>query len=319
MESPRPERLDFLGQAALPLARAFGGLLADAFAGLGAGGFLFRTPPLGADPAFGELGDPARQERWPELVASPGLEHLFAPRAAGALAQCYTGGRAPMNPDLERAGCADPRGVHAMYAATPYVLLVDRRRLGRDPVPRTWGGLLDPALEGRIIVGGARGIPSTLLLAYLHQAFGRGGLRRLAAGVKEVWHPSRMARRAGALAGEGAAVYVLPWLFARACPRRAETLVVWPEDGAFISPMFLLSRSRLRPGLERVADAVRGTGFGRLAAGMGFASANPRVDNRLPPGARLRWLGWDYVQGRDMEALTSGLREEYLAFKQNPG
>jgi len=217
------------------------------------------------------------------------------------------------------AELVDPKGWIGVFAAAPYVLLVDRRRLGGLPVPRRWADLLDPLYRGQVVFGGWRregqqryGQYSKFFLLSILRLFGADGLARLLANVPGLLHSAQMPRMAGTDSSPGG-IYVLPWSLADICPRRSETEVVWPEEGALAYPLWLTVKSAER---QRLAPLVGHFHGGELADYLNdnrYPALCPQAASILPDGAGFHWLGWDYLRhratARDIQAAC-GLFED---------
>lgn len=122
-----------------------------------------------------------------------------------------------------------------------------------------------------------------------------------------------MAKAAGSADLSGAAVYIIPWFFASLCHRKEAVSVVWPEDGAFTSPLYLLAKKEKYNDLATVIDYVTGAELGRKSTQSCLPSLNPLVDVHLPEGASFKWLGWDYMKSHDVAELKDQAHELFIA------
>lgn len=211
--------------------------------------------------------------------------------------------RPRLNQDFADLDIEDPEGEFNLYSGYPTVFLVDKKRLGNRPVPRTWEDLLNPIYENDITIGGGHGRISDEVPLYLFQQFGMDGLKKLEHNVRTAAHPAEMAKRAGTANTQGTAIYVMLLFFARACGKTDETEIVYPQDGVIFSPAFILVRRGMTEKYRMLIDYVTGSAFGALSAQNGFPVVVPDVDNRLPAGVKLRWLGWDFIHSHNMDAL----------------
>lgn len=211
-------------------------------------------------------------------------------------------------------GIPDPRKAYSIYGIFPYVMMVDRHKLGSLPVPGRWSDLLDPVYRNNIIIGGPDGV-NELLLLDLYRELGETAIKQLAANVKDTWHAAQMAKTAGTGSVKGAAIYVLPWFFAKTCPHTRAVSIIWPEDGALANPMYFLVKKSRAADLRPLVDFVRGTEFGARMAETYFPSLHPETDNHLPEKAKFKWLGWDFVYAQDIgrliEYITKIFRDEW--------
>jgi ABC-type Fe3+ transport system substrate-binding protein len=210
-----------------------------------------------------------------------------------------------INKEFLDAGCVDPKGVYTMYAVTPSVMLVDKNKLKDLPMPRTWGDLLNPIYENNIILGGNSEELSDAVVFYIYKEYGEEGVKKLLHNTKNLWHRSKMSKTAGTLNTEGAAIYIMSWFFAKVCPNTDKTNIVWPEDGALVNPMCMLAKESKLSQMNTLIDFVTGEELGNKLADSYFPSLNFEVDNKLPEGAKFKWLGWDYIRENNIEDIKN--------------
>ena len=126
-------------------------------------------------------------------------------------------------------------------------------------------------------------------------------------------HPSQTVGRFARKQAQPA-VSVVPYFFSRMTMGAKGMEFVWPEDGAMISPVFLLLKRNAHPQARRVAELLASKQVGEILAHKGnFPSRPPEVDNRLPEGAGFDWLGWSYVRDNDLGAMIPELRASFDA------
>lgn len=217
-----------------------------------------------------------------------------------------------INKDFEGAGCIDPEGIFAMYCVSPTILLIDKKQLGDLPVPKTWSDLLNPIYKDKIIISGSEDSIFETDLLYIYKEHGEEGLIKLAHNIKDAWHPSKMSKTAGTNSKLGAAIYATSWFFAKVCPRTDETFILWPEDGALIHPLCMTSKVSKHEEVKVFTDYITGAEFGKRCAGNSYASLNPEVDNKLPEGAKFKWLGWDFLRNNNMEKLIKETNDLFI-------
>lgn len=243
----------------------------------------------------------------PEVVLSLGYERVFG-RSFLARGEYRAVEVGPLRDTFRQSGLADPCGRVTAFAGTPFVLLVDHRRLGPLPVPRRWEDLLEKDYAGEIMApGGELGISSVVLLHYASR-HGLEAMRRFASQVRGCAHGSRVARSAREDAVP-AALAIVPWIYAQ-CVRGVDVEVVWPEEGAIFSPMWMAAREDASQEALELADFFAGPGFGEEAGAFLCPWASREVSDILPEGARLAWCGWDFLDSVDLEAYSAHLRLE---------
>ena len=246
----------------------------------------------------------------PDIIITPGFNSFFHPHFVQRFIK--TGQFASVNRfagdrHLAALGITDTDGHYSMLAMNLLVLVVDHTRLGARPVPRSWADLLEPDYAKCIAIRGNRdgSFCETLLLA-LHKDFGDAGLTRLGRNVAWGWHPSQMVKSAGSGREETPALSAMPLFFANNLKHRANVSIVWPEDGALVSPVTMLVKAEKHEELRELIDFLAGPEVAGICAGAAFPAVHPEVDNALPDNASFKWVGWDYVKSRDLKALIAG-------------
>lgn len=130
--------------------------------------------------------------------------------------------------------------------------------------------------------------------------------------MKLALHSAEMARIAGSSDSKGVGVYIIPWFFAKLCTKK-DVLIVWPDDGVFTSPLYLLAKKEKIETLAPLINYVTGEGLGKKSARSCLPALNPLVDNNLPEEARFKRLGWDYLKSNDAAAQKDQAHEYFIA------
>lgn len=303
-----PGRLDLLLYAPCPVKLAVKERI-DAVAGDAAGRPLAIHIPMGCtsvdpyDPLYQET-DP---ERLPGIIASIGFGDFFRKgfverfADAGLFEAVLPDAVHPMLADL-----VDPKGRYVVYGLTPYVFMIDSQRLGDVPPPKRWADLLDPRYRGQINMCGDGDDMADAVLISVFKDHGMEGIKRFAANTRGLMHSSRMAKSGGAPNAGG--VYILPYFFAETSKQPAHMRMIWPEDGAAASPLYFLAKRSERERLGGLIDFFR-RGFGEIESARWFLPLGGPMPESLPEGARVKWPGWDFIDGNDV----TGLRDELNA------
>ncbi|AHF89170.1 hypothetical protein OPIT5_01785 [Opitutaceae bacterium TAV5] len=305
--------LDYLGYAPCPVRSEMRKRLHASFRRAGLDPVWYVPSGCHEENVYDNLwqdGDPAR---FPGIVSDLGLEDLLRPafvsRALDAGVYTPLSPALPVRDAFRDAGFADPAGIHHVYAVFPYVILADLEKLGSRPLPSGWADLLHPRYRGDVVINGEAGDIHEVLLFNLYRDHGEAGLAALGANVRDFCHPSRMAKAAGSGDPDGAALYVLPWFFAKSAPRRERTALVWPVEGAYANPLYLFARPDRRPPAQHVLDFLTRGEWPALLARVGFPPATPGAPD-LP--GKLRWPGWEFVRNHDLATLRVPLNEAFM-------
>ena len=249
-----------------------------------------------------------RADDLPPLLITPGVNQLFGSQF---LSQVLDSGQyadaAGYPKDVARAEnvLRDPLGYATVLAANVTLMVVDHSKLESRPVPQCWEDLLAPDFAGAVLMrGNGKTYCETSLLAW-YQLFGKVGLADIGRSVREGYHPAQMAKIAGTGHPSGAAVSVMPYFFARNIRHQDEVSLVWPNEGVIASPVTLLAKRAIAPGLRQFAEWLAGPTMARLFSRAGLPTPHPEVDSGLPVGTPYLWSGWERARSTDLSAALS--------------
>ncbi|HEY5956924.1 MAG TPA: ABC transporter substrate-binding protein [Polyangiaceae bacterium] len=239
----------------------------------------------------------------PALLMTPGVTKLYAKGFLDAVLDAghYEDVAAYPRDELRReTGLRDPKGHATVLAANVTLMVVDHTQLGERDVPRAWKDLLAPQFQHSVIMrGNGRTFCETTLLAW-QLLFGNAGLTSLGSAVRDGRHPAQMAKVAGTGSSDGAAVYVMPYFFARNIRHREQVSLIWPEEGVIASPVTLLAKRNLPPHLRAFAAWLAGPTVARLFTLAGLPTPHPEVPSGLPSSIRYVWSGWGSARSIDL-------------------
>jgi len=247
-------------------------------------------------------------EDLPDIFLSAGFEAFFDRRNMarfrdkGVFSDRSWTGRNPLFADYD---LEDPHGHYTMLAVVPAVFLVDRTRLAEgEEGPRSWAELLDERFTGRLALPvGDFDLFNGILLT-IWKLFGDEGVAALSRNLQQGMHPSQVAGRFAPRTGEGPTVSVIPYFFSRMAGFNPDAEIVWPAEGAIVSPIFMLTKTEAEPAARKVAEFFASRAAGEILAHRGlFPSCHPEVENRVPDPAPFLWLGWDFILEHDLGDL----------------
>lgn len=263
------------------------------------------------------IGGITSPDELPDIVISPGFNSFYEPPfvsrfiATGLFSSVNTfaGDR-----HLARLEVSDPNGRYTMLAMNLLVPVADLKRLGDRPVPRRWSDLLLPVYDDSLAIRGHKdGTFCETLLMTIFKDAGEDGLRALGRNVRFGWHPSQMVKAALGSSPDAPAISVMPLFFARNLQGRDDMKIVWPEDGALISPVTMLVKTDKREELADLLGFLTGRQVSAIFADAFFPALHPEVDNRLPEDASFKWIGWDYLVENDVKVLIAAANAAFRA------
>ncbi|BBB92100.1 MAG TPA: ABC transporter substrate-binding protein [Methylomusa anaerophila] len=218
----------------------------------------------------------------------------------------------PVNSSLSGIDIVDTDGCYNVVAINPVVVVIDCKRLGSLPLPKTWDDLLKPEFEQMVVLNGCPGDFDDMVLLNIYKQYGDDGIAALKRSVRYGMHPSEMIRSMAGNKADLPPIHVMPHFFANTIAPPIEAKVIWMEDGTLITPLSFLVKSTKTEELAELIAFLTGPEFGRICAGAYFPSLHPNVKNRLPANAVLKWLGWDYIRGQDTADLLARLNRNFI-------
>jgi ABC-type Fe3+ transport system substrate-binding protein len=199
----------------------------------------------------------------------------------------------------------DPLKQYSIIGVVPAVFMVNVDELNGREMPKSWEDLLKPEFESSISLPMRDLDLFNALLLHIHQRYGEEGITRLGRNLLRSMHPAEMVKSPTKRASAGIpAVTIMPYFFTKMAMKNSPLKTVWPEDGAIISPIFLLAKKSSKDKTKRFVDFFFSKEVGELLSSNGhFPSTNPEVDNGLSDNQKFMWLGWDYINNNDIGSL----------------
>jgi len=196
----------------------------------------------------------------------------------------------------------DPNGDYSMIGVVPAVFLINTMVLGDRPMPKTWKDLLDPIYKGSISLPVSDFDLFNAILIHLYKEFGIEAVKTLGKSLISSMHPAQMVK-SEKRSRIKPAISIMPYFFTKMALPGSVMKAVWPEDGAIISPIFMLSKADKEEELKEITDMFMSTSTGEILSHKGlFPSVNENVDNRLV-GKTFKWIGWNYIDNNDIGSI----------------
>jgi len=193
----------------------------------------------------------------------------------------------------------DPSGDYSMLGVVPAVFLVNTNVLGDRPMPRTWSDLFNPIYENSISLPVSDFDLFNAILIHLHKEFGDEALTKLGKSLVKSMHPAEMVK-SERRARIKPAISIMPYFFTKMALPGSVMKAIWPEDGAIISPIFMLTKRSKKEELKEIGDMFTSLKTAEILAHRGlFPSINKDVDNKLKNN-KFKWIGWDYINNNDI-------------------
>lgn len=207
----------------------------------------------------------------------------------------------------------DPRNQYSILGVVPAVFMVNESLLGDRPCPRSWKDLFAPEFANSVALPVRDLDLFNALLLGLYQAYGEEGVKAMGRSLLQSMHPAQMVKTGKKTLGNAPVVTVMPYFFTLMAGEDSKLTPIWPEDGAVISPIFLLAKAsaaeKARPFAQFLGSKEMGQVF---AEGGKFPSTHPEVDNHLSSDKTFLWPGWDFIYSHDIGTLLPQLETMFF-------
>ena len=242
----------------------------------------------------------------PDLFISAGFELFFDEKFLGKyksenLFEDITGIQ-EYNEDFQEYGLKDPNGQYSMLGIVPAVFLVNKDEMKGRKIPESWEELMSGEFENNVSLPISDFDLFNALMLNIYKKYGEEGIRKLAGILQKSMHPSEMVKSHMKI--ERPAITIMPYFFTWMVREGSPMELVWPKDGAIISPIFMLSKKDTKINTKTIADFFASKQTGEILAHKGkMPSVNPEVDNMIPAENKYMWLGWDFIKENDISSL----------------
>ncbi|MGO1470257.1 MAG: ABC transporter substrate-binding protein [Tissierella sp.] len=215
-----------------------------------------------------------------------------------------------MNKDFQNdhIDLQDPDGNYSIIGVVPAVFLVNKEEIGDREFPKTWKDLFKEEFRGEVSLPIGDFDLFNAILLNIYKTYGKEGLEGLGKSFMRNLHPSEMVK--SYKKKDKPTVTIMPYFFTKMITGKGPMVPVWPEDGAVISPIFLLSKGKKEEKLKPFVDYFASKEIGEILSHNGkFPSTNIEVDNELKDSQKFMWLGWDFINNNDIGRLLKECEE----------
>ncbi|MDM8534569.1 ABC transporter substrate-binding protein [Clostridiaceae bacterium HSG29] len=197
----------------------------------------------------------------------------------------------------------DPDNQYSMIGVVPAVFLINTDELDGRKMPTSWEELLTEEYENKVSLPIGDFDLFNAILLNVYKKYGEDGIKRLGKSLLSSMHPSEMVK-SHIKNIQKPIVTIMPYFFTKMTKRGGPMEAIWPEDGAILSPIFMLSKKEKNEKLKPIVDFFASKNVGEILSHNGkFPSVNPNVDNMISSEDKYMWLGWDYIKGNDIGNL----------------
>ncbi len=197
----------------------------------------------------------------------------------------------------------DSKGNYYIMALNYLVMVVDLTKLNGRNIPQSFAELLDSNFDKEIAIRGKKKKYCETTLLSIYKNFGMQGINKLNRLVGYGGHPAEMVKKIGRGLKDSPAISIVPYFYAKLLKHNKNARIIWPEEGAIVSPVTLLVQGAATENLERTVDYFTSE-FVRSVCNHAFL---PHPEDYLAylkeNNYKLNWIGWDFIENHEINKL----------------
>ncbi|WP_409969222.1 ABC transporter substrate-binding protein [Bengtsoniella intestinalis] len=261
------------------------------------------------------MAESESKEQLADVYLSAGFDLFFNHNGMGKFAK--EGVFAPLDVaynndfDNDHISLRDPKGIYTVLGMVPAIFMVNKAELGQRPMPKSWQDLFSPIYSDSIAIPMKDLDLFNAVLLGIYHRYGQEGVAQLGSNILKSMHPAQMVKNASA--NRAPAVSVAPYFFASMLPEGGDMVAVWPEDGAIVSPVFLVAKADSLARSQPLIDFLTSKEIGTVLASNGrFPSTVAGVDNSLTGNEPFLFCGFDFLHSCDVDTCLKTLEAVFL-------
>lgn len=250
----------------------------------------------------------------PDVTISAGFDFFFGESAKKQIKNGFFIDITPktVNKTFENIHIKDPLGAISILGVVPAVFMINTKLLKNRSIPKKWETLLESEYENSVSIPVGDFDLFNSLLIHIYNRFGYDGIKRLANIMMVSNHPSLAIKKQKSNENTKPAITIMPYFFSKMAKNIPDVKIIWPEDGAIISPIFAQVKRETLSEVKIITDILSSKRFGEILAHEGrFPSTHPDVDNKLKSEFKFWWIGWEYIYKNNIESLVNELIEVF--------
>lgn len=212
---------------------------------------------------------------------------------------------------LFESGMSDLEGNYYIMALNYLVMAVDLTKLNGRDIPKSWRELLNSSLKKEVAIRGKKGKYCETTLLAIYKDYGMDGIMKLKELVGYGGHPAEMVKNAGKGINDAPTISVIPYFYARLLKNNKNVKVIWPEDGAIVSPVTLLVQRDISKNLEKVVNYFTSEEVRNICKNASLPHPIDYLDYLKENNYKLNWIGWDFLSNNDMNILLPQLNAHF--------
>ena len=244
------------------------------------------------------------KEELPKIIISAGVNSFYRNDfRTKAIEEQYFKEVKGIEDELTENDLSDLEGNYHIMALNYLVMVVDLTKLENRDIPKSWEELLNSSFKNEIAIRGKKGKYCETTLLAIYKDYGMEGIIKLSELVGYGGHPAQMVKNAGKGIKESPTISVIPYFYAKLLKNNKNVKVVWPEEGAIISPVTLLVQRGISKNLENVVNYFISEEVRNICKNASLPNPIDYLKYLRENNYKLNWIGWDFIRNNDINKL----------------
>jgi ABC-type Fe3+ transport system substrate-binding protein len=206
---------------------------------------------------------------------------------------------------------SDLEGNYYIMALNYLVMAVDLTKLNNRDIPESWGELLNSSFKKEVAIRGKKGKYCETTLLAIYKDYGMDGIVKLKELVGFGGHPAEMVKNAGKGLENSPTISIIPYFYAKLLKNDKNIKIIWPKDGAIVSPVTLLAQRDISNNLENVLNYFISHEVRSICKDASLPHPIDYLKYLKENNYKLNWLGWDFISNNDINKLLLELNEYF--------
>ena len=221
-----------------------------------------------------------------------------------------------VHPLFKKANYIHPDGLMVWFTTNLLVLVVDVKKMDCRTIPESWLDILDESFAGDLTLRGDKDFFCNAMFFPYMKSTGNEAIKKLGKNTSKGLHPSQMVKMLNSGNVGGTSTYAMPYSFALKVRDTNRYKIVFPIEGAIVSPVQMLVKKGAYEKHRSLIDFILGVEMADVLVKSGFPSSNTEAKNQLP-GNSLNWVGWNFMIENDIRACKDEM--QHLFFSEFEG
>ncbi|SFR67821.1 ABC transporter substrate-binding protein [Anaeromicropila populeti] len=250
-----------------------------------------------------------RKEELPKVIISSGVNSFYRRDFREKAIQEKYFKKVPGADEFVNSELGDLQGNYYIMSLNCLVMVVDLTKLNGRPVPQSFAQLLDGNFEKEVAIRGKKSKYCETTLFSIYKDFGMEGIKKLSKLVGFGGHPAEMVKKMISGVKESPTISIVPYFYAKLMKNNKKIKIIWPEEGAIVSPVTLLVQSEADHSLDNVVNYFVSEQVRKICKDAYLPHPLEYFEFLKENNYKLNWIGWDFIEKHEVNQLLIELNQ----------